>query len=152
METTNTVTRGPSEGAHAYGVDEPRENRPGVPMEAKPEPAEGAHWDTPPHQQSDVVHLHRKGLDQLTPVYGTAQPPHGFSGAMRRIAYKIPEHSPMHWMMLLSADRVDILEDRFTNGLGTTGADAIRRQIKTNPLPALLIAWGAGAALRKVLR
>jgi hypothetical protein len=46
----------------------------------------------------------------LTPVYSTALPPRGLSGVLRRAAYKIPDYKPRRWMLLLAADRVDVLE------------------------------------------
>jgi hypothetical protein len=146
-----TMSR-PAGAPDGWGVDMAPENRPGVPMEARPRPAEGAHGNEPTRQRSDVTHFHRKGLDQLTPVHGTAQPPKGLSGTMRKVAYDIPEHSAMHWMMLLAADRVDVIEDRLSGGVGPGTADAIRRQIRTNPVPALLIGLLAGAAIRRALR
>lgn len=152
MDTPRSTGRGPAEGPGVLGVDEAREKRPGVPMEAEPRPAEGAHWDEPTRQHSDVTHFHRKGIDRLTPVHGTAQPPKGLSGVMRKVAYDIPEHSAVHWMMLLAADRVDVIEHRLSGGAGPGTADAIRRQIRTNPLPALLIGLLAGAAIRRALR
>jgi ferritin-like metal-binding protein YciE len=145
----HTGAHGPGENPGAYGVDEPAGNRPGVPMEATTPPETGAHWTTPQRQQSEGVHLHRKALDQVTPVYGTAQPPRGLSGAMRKAAYEIPEHSAIHWAMLLAADRVDVLEDLFTSGLGPDTLGAIGRRVRTNPLPALLLAAGVGYLLRR---
>jgi len=47
-------------------------------------------------------------LGALTPVFGTAQPPAGLSGILRRMAYRVPEHRPRHWMPLMLADRVDV--------------------------------------------
>ena len=45
---------------------------------------------------------------RLTPVFGTAQPLHGVSGAMRRYAYaRFSEARAAHWLLLLAADRVD---------------------------------------------
>src|SRR5690606_2566245 len=32
-----------------------------------------------------------------TPVFGTAAPPHGPSGAVRRLAYRYPDHLVRHW-------------------------------------------------------
>jgi threonine dehydrogenase-like Zn-dependent dehydrogenase len=46
-----------------------------------------------------------------TLVFGTAQPPHGLSGLVRRTAYRIPEHRARRWALLLLADRLDILEN-----------------------------------------
>jgi hypothetical protein len=58
-----------------------------------------------------------KGVDSkkqnrpgVAPVFGTAVPPRGLSGWMRRAAYEIPEHETSHWLVLLLADRVDALE------------------------------------------
>lgn len=143
---------GPGENPGAFGVDEPGRHRPGVPMEAETPPETGAHWTTPERQQSEVEHLHRKALDQVTPVHGTAQPPKGLSGAMRRRAYGIPEHSPIHWAVLLAADRVDILEDRLSHGFGPGTLDALGRRVRNNPLPAILLAVAAGAMVRRALR
>lgn len=144
--------RGPGENPAAYGVDEPARNRPGIPMEAKNPPETGAHATAPTRQQSAGKHFHRKGLDQLTPVYGTAQPPKGLSGTMRKLAYDIPEHSAIHWGILLAADRVDVLEDRLAHGFGPDTVNAIGRQVRNNPLPAVLLALAAGTAVRRVLR
>jgi hypothetical protein len=56
--------------------------------------------------------MKRPGLEQLTPVFGTSCPPRGLSGMMRTAAYKIPDHFTSRWLVLLAADRVDVLEDR----------------------------------------
>lgn len=98
------------QGIPGWGVDLDPSRRPGVPMENPPHVAAGAHWVRPEQQQSDVTVFKRVGLDQLTPVYGTVQPPHGISGVIRRFAYSLPEHHAGHWMTLLMADRVDVLE------------------------------------------
>jgi hypothetical protein len=37
---------------------------------------------------------------------------HGLSGLMRRMAYSTRETKMRHWMTLLLADRVDVLEHR----------------------------------------
>lgn len=45
---------------------------------------------------------------RLTPVFGTAQPLHGVSGAVRRYAYaRFSEARAAHWLLLLAADRLD---------------------------------------------
>jgi hypothetical protein len=46
----------------------------------------------------------------LTPVFGTAQPPSGVSGAIRRYAYSYSEGRTAHWVLLIAADRVDAWE------------------------------------------
>lgn len=99
-------------GVPGRGVDAKPERRPGVPMERSPRPLEGAHWAQPARQVSTVRVTRRMELGALTPVFGTAQPPRGVSGLMRRLAYRIPEHHAKHWMLLLAADRVDVVGHR----------------------------------------
>jgi hypothetical protein len=48
----------------------------------------------------------------MTPVFGTAQPLRGVSGAIRRHAYTFSEGQTAHWMLLMASDRVDVLESR----------------------------------------
>jgi hypothetical protein len=43
-------------------------------------------------------------------VYGTAVPPRGLSGVIRRIAYGVPDYKARRWALLLLADRVDVIE------------------------------------------
>jgi hypothetical protein len=43
-------------------------------------------------------------------VFGTAQPLHGVSGAIRRLAYeKYSEARAAHWLLLIAGDRVEVL-------------------------------------------
>ncbi|HEX3344793.1 MAG TPA: hypothetical protein VHS09_09485 [Polyangiaceae bacterium] len=92
-------------------VDAPKERRPGVPMELDPPRIVGnAREGDIPRQPDPGNILKRKGLAELTPVFGTSAPPRGLSGAMRRAAYRIPEHHTTHWLVLLLADRVDAVE------------------------------------------
>ena len=76
------------------GADLPPENRPGVPMEKSP-PQPLAH-----------------GEHSLPPVSSSLLPPRGLSGLFRRKAYRVPGHKPAHWMLLLIADRIDVMEFR----------------------------------------
>lgn len=102
--------RGPVEGEHLIGVDADRSRRPGVPMEEAPY-VRGPDRPLAP-QKEPPKPFHRAGLDGPTPVYGTAQPPRGLSGSLRAAAYRVPEHYARHWMALLLADRVDVVEER----------------------------------------
>ena len=96
-----------------WGVDGDPRMRPGVPMLTKPEPRGGAHWKRPESQPApDFPVFKRAELDELTPAFGTAAPPRGLSGVLRRVAYAIPENRVRHVMLLLMADRVDVLESR----------------------------------------
>jgi hypothetical protein len=97
-----------------WGLDRRTEDRPGVPRESKPHPLPGAHWTVPEQQVPTTEVLVRADLDKLTPVFGTKQPPHGLSGVLRRMAYRVPDWHVRHWLILMLADRVDALESRFT--------------------------------------
>ncbi len=150
------IPRGPAEQPSAIGIDQTPERRPGVPMESEPRIDAGAHWRTPERQPERRLHLRRKGLRRLTPVYGTAQPPRGVSGLMRRLAYATPEHKARHWALLLSADRVDVVEGR----LGEALARPLRRtplapladQVEENPARAIAVSLGALLAARMLVR
>jgi hypothetical protein len=108
--TMNPTHAGAIPGA---GIDADPGQRPGVPMEKDPpEPVGAAHWGQPIRQPDPGYILKRRGLEKLTPVFGTSVPPRGISGLMRRAAYAIPDHRTTHWLVLLLADRIDVLEDR----------------------------------------
>ena len=50
------------------------------------------------------------------PAFGAALPARGLSGVVRRAAYRIPERRPARWVLLLAADRIDVLETRAARG------------------------------------
>ncbi len=94
-----------------WGADLPREKRPGVPREADLSPADnGAHWDQPEQQISDVKIFHSVERPGVTPVFGTTLPPRALSGRIRSQAYRLGEGQRRRWLMLLAADRVDVVE------------------------------------------
>lgn len=101
-----------------YGVDADPSQRPGVPQIQKPlRPLPHTQYP-PPEQQSDVKQLmHGRPNKTYPPVWGTAQPPQGVAGMIRKVAYSWPDHYPKHWVALLAADRVDVLEHRLRRGL-----------------------------------
>jgi hypothetical protein len=65
-----------------------------------------------PRQESTPSVFVGVEVGRLTPVFGTAVPPRGLSGLVRRAAYKIPEHKGKRWMLLMLADRIDVQESR----------------------------------------
>ena len=108
----------------ARGIDRDPARRPGVPAERPPQ--------SPPHTQAASIRQDGRPsgvTESRTLVFGTAQPPRGLSGRLRRVAYGIPDHFARHWMLLIFADRVDVVEHR------------MRRR------PGLSLALGAGALL-----
>jgi hypothetical protein len=50
---------------------------------------------------------------KLTPVFGNACPPRGVSGKIRDVAYRFSEGQLAHWLLLIAADRVDMVEEVF---------------------------------------
>jgi hypothetical protein len=128
-------------------VDASMSRRPGVPMEMSPPHAMGAaHWAQPERQRDPGNILKRKGLRELTPVFGTSTPPRGLSGLLRRAAYRIPEHATSHWLLLLFADRVDVIEHRPLSLLplalplvaGSAGVLLLNRRRRSNWLSRLV--------------
>lgn len=93
-------------------VDASREARPGVPLQRRPVPDAGAHGEPPEQQRRGMPPPGGGVVLRATPVYGTAQPLHGVSGAVRRVAYRIPEHRAGRWVLLLAADRLEVLGRR----------------------------------------
>lgn len=101
-----------------YAVDADPKNRPGVPMELPPHKMGSAHWEVPESQPiGNTKVFKRAGLDHLTSTFGTASPPKGLSGLLRAAAYGIHEHRVPHWLLLLLADRVDVMEHRLRKAL-----------------------------------
>lgn len=141
-------------GAPADAADLDPEERPGVPMEAAPRPMEDAHRTTPASQAGREDRLTRAGTERATPVFGTAQPPRGLSGRIRRLAYRLPEHRARHWMLLLAADRVDVAEDRLGGPLGrpleALGREGAARRVRSDPL-TVLAGIGAGILLARAV-
>ena len=93
-----------------WGVDLDPADRPSYPKEIAADT--GARWEFPERQ---VVRGFREKSTEhkfLTPVFGTAQPLRGLSGAIRRYAYTFSEGRLAHWLLLMAGDRVDVLESR----------------------------------------
>lgn len=93
-----------------WGADLDHRNRPAIPMERTP-----PRLDVQPlplaRQRADVeVLVSPEHIDGLTPVFGTTVPPRGLSGWLRRQAYKLTENDVRHFLMLMLADRVDMVE------------------------------------------
>jgi hypothetical protein len=91
-----------------WGVDLDPSRRPGVPM-MREDPQPWPNTRFPPERQSGEPSSPRHGRPNkpLPPVFGTAVPLRGLSGAIRKLAYSYPDHYPRHWMLMLLGDRVD---------------------------------------------
>ncbi len=94
-----------------WGADLDPADRPSFPQERFDPGATGAHWDFPERQLETWARERSMEHKFLTPVFGTSCPPKGLSGRLRKHAYrKYSEARAAHWVLLLAADRVDVLE------------------------------------------
>src|SRR4028118_970488 len=95
-----------------WGIDADPENDPTYPMKPHRTDAEqtGYSWERPTLQPETVEVLQSNERPNLTAVFGTSTPPSGLSGMIRRYAFKYSEGSWGHWIPLLLADRVNVVE------------------------------------------
>ena len=94
-----------------WGADLEPADRPSVPRERFDPGATGAHWEVPDQQPEEWPRERSIEHARLTPVFGTSCPPKGLSGAIRKLAYaRYSEGRAAHWLLLVLADRVDVLE------------------------------------------
>jgi hypothetical protein len=95
-----------------WGVDLDPKDRPSVPKLQFQEDLTGAHWEFPDRQPEKWPRERSIEHKFLTPVFGTAQPPKGLSGAIRKFSYaRYSEGRAAHWLLLMLADRVDAVEE-----------------------------------------
>jgi hypothetical protein len=89
-----------------WGVDLDPRDRPSVPREQLRTELLGT--DLPTRQPEERPRERSMEHAFLTPVFGTAQPLHGVSGRIRRLAYeRYSEGRLAHWLLLMAGDRVD---------------------------------------------
>jgi hypothetical protein len=92
-----------------WGADLDPANRPAYPKERMP-PRLDVPWERPEQQTSEVLVLHSTERPGITPVFGTSVPPSGLSGLLRKRAFRRSENDLRHWLMLMLADRVNVVE------------------------------------------
>jgi hypothetical protein len=94
-----------------WGVDTDPKNDPTYPMKNRNDGEHaGYSWERPPQQPIAVEVLHSNERSDVTAVFGTSTPPSGLSGVIRRIAFRYSESSYGHWLPLMLADRVSVVE------------------------------------------
>lgn len=94
-----------------WAVDADPSNDPTHPMKRRNDGEHaGYSWDRPPLQPAEVEVLHSNERPGLTAVFGTSTPPAGLSGMIRRFAFAYSESSYGHWLPLMLADRVGVVE------------------------------------------
>lgn len=93
-----------------WGVDANPQNDPTYPYRDRSNDDHKGQWARPTQQEPEVELLQSVEHKQLPAVFGTASPPRGISGMIRRGAFRYSESHWMHWLMLMGADRIDMVE------------------------------------------
>jgi hypothetical protein len=122
MEKTEMETRSienkvidPSQ-VKGWGIDADPENDPVYPMKIRNNGEHaGYSWERPPQQPITVEVLHSNERPNVSSVFGTSTPPAGLSGMIRRAAFNYSENSYGHWVPLMLADRVGMVEGVVTD-------------------------------------
>jgi hypothetical protein len=156
----NTV-KDPSQ-IKGWGVDADPRNDPTYPMKRRNNGEHaGYRWERPPQQPVSVEVLHSNERPNVSATFGTSTPPSGLSGSIRRFAFKYSESSYGHWLPLMLADRVGVVEGvlddlahgRVPNVVGELGAKAAwkhnRKGVLTGVLVGAVLACAAVAFLRR---
>jgi hypothetical protein len=94
-----------------WGIDADPKNDPTYPMRNRANETEkGYTWQRPTQQPDDRETLHSIERPNLSAVFGNSVGPMGLSGMIRRLAFKYSENHYGHWLPLLLADRVNVVE------------------------------------------
>ena len=128
METTTQQNKGANTGASNKGatdqsgskdykdikgwnMDADPDNEPTYPMKNYTgDDHNRVHWQRPPQQQSNIEILKSNEHPRVPATFGTTSPPSGLSGRIRRFAFNYSESSFKHWLPLILADRVNMIE------------------------------------------
>jgi hypothetical protein len=94
-----------------WGTDADSKNDPTYPMKNRTdEEQKGYTWQRPAQQPETVEILRSVERPNLSAVFGTSTPPAGLSGMVRRFAFKYSEGRFAHWIPLILADRINVIE------------------------------------------
>jgi hypothetical protein len=146
---------------NGWGADADRDNDPTYPMRRRgPEETPGLTWDRPPLQEPRVEILRSIEHNRLPAALGTSVPPSGVSGAVRRFAFRYSESQWAHWLLLILADRINVVEGlvddlrggRAPNLWTETGMPAELRHDRKGLAVAALVGVGVIAAVVLVSR
>lgn len=109
--TTQTQTNFDPSIIHGWGVDADPSNDPTYPMKFhRSGEHDGYTWERPEQQEPESEVLHSTERPNLAATFGDTLPPTGVSGALRRAAFTYSENSYGHWLPLMLADRVQMVE------------------------------------------
>jgi hypothetical protein len=144
-----------------WGIDADADNDPTYPMKHRNNSEHAGYtWDRPPQQETDIEVLHSNERPNLSATFGTSVPPSGLSGMIRREAFKFSENSYGHWVPLMLADRVNMVEGviedlaggRVPNVFAERGWGAEWKYNRTALVTKVLIGTAVAAGLYALLR
>ena len=116
-----------------WGIDADPANDPTYPMKHRTDGEHaGYRWERPPQQPINVEVLHSNERPNISAVFGTSTPPSGLSGMLRRLAFRYSESSYGHWLPLMLADRVNVVE-------------GLAHDLANGYVPNVFAEWGWGA-------
>ena len=94
-----------------WGMDADPENEPTYPMKNYTgDDHSRINYERSEQQPQEVEILMSNERPAITRVFGTTVPPSGLSGMIRRYAFQHSEDRYRHWIPLLLADRVNVVE------------------------------------------
>lgn len=94
-----------------WGVDADPKNEPTYPIKKYTgDDHQRLNWKRPVQQPVTAEVLHSNERPVVSAVFGTSCPPSGWSGKIRRYAFQHSESSYLHWLPLLLADRINVVE------------------------------------------
>lgn len=112
METDNDrkIAESPKD-LPGWGIDADPENEPTYPIKHYTgDDHQRLNYQRPTLQPVNEEILHSNERPNVSAVFGTSTPPSGLSGMLRRYAFRYSEGSSGHWMTLILADRVNVVE------------------------------------------
>lgn len=163
IEVKNTENKkiDPSQ-VKGWGIDADPKNDPTYPMKNRNNGEHAGYtWERPTQQPRSVEVLHSNERPNVSATFGTSTPPAGLSGVIRREAFKYSENSYGHWVPLMLADRIgmvegvltDLVDGRVPNIFGEMGLKAEwkhnRKSLVTKIVVASVVASVAVAYLRR---
>ncbi len=94
-----------------WGIDANPQNNPTYPIKHYTgADHDRLNYDRAPQQPQSLEVLRSNERPAMTRVFGTSVPPSGLSGVLRRYAFTFSEGSAAHWMTLILADRINVVE------------------------------------------
>lgn len=94
-----------------WGIDADPKNDPTYPIKKRNNGEHAGYtWERPVQQPITVEILHSNERPNVSATFGVSSPPSGLSGMIRRAAFQYSENSYGHWVPLMLADRINMVE------------------------------------------